>query len=372
MKLVIQIPAFNEEATIERALAALPTRVDGFAEIERLVIDDGSTDATAERARAAGAERVVRQSTNRGLAETFSRGLAEAVAMGADVIVNFDADLQYDPADIPALVAPILGGRADLVVGDRGPGELSHFSPAKRLLQRLGTWVVRQAAGIEITDAVSGFRALSREAARRINVFSKLTYTLETLIQAGYKGLRVASVPVRAHPPVRPSRLFTSTAKYVLLQGANVVRITALYKPLKIFSIAAGLFVAAGAVLILRFLGFYFFGENPGGHVQSLILAAVLIVVGFQTFLIALVADLVAINRRLLEEMKLREDGTAGRQAATPRRLTFACGLPSSLLPGFPVCGPASGSYAQSPALRDITGAPSSSVRMAFEVSATA
>jgi glycosyltransferase involved in cell wall biosynthesis len=308
MKLVIQIPAFNEEATIEKALTALPRRVEGFSEVARLVIDDGSTDGTLERARAAGADRVVRQATNRGLAEAFSLGLSEALAMGADVIVNFDADLQYDPADIPALVAPILAGRADFVVGDRGPGELSHFSPAKRLLQRLGAWVVRQAAGIEITDAVSGFRALSREAARRINVFSKLTFTLETLIQAGYKGLRVASVPVKARPPVRPSRLFASTAKYVLLQGANVLRITALYKPLKIFSIAASLFIAAGLALAIRFLAYYFFGENPGGKVQSLILAAVLIVVGFQTFLIALVADLVAVNRRLLEEMKLRED----------------------------------------------------------------
>jgi hypothetical protein len=167
---------------------------------------------------------------------------------------------------------------------------------------------VRQASGIEVTDATSGFRALSREAARRINVFSRLTYTLETLIQAGYKGLRVVSVPVRAHPPVRPSRLFTSTAKYVLLQGSNVLRITALYKPLKIFSIASALFILAGLALGARFLGYYFFGENPAGHVQSLILAAVLVVVGFQTFLIALLADLVAINRRLLEEMKLKEE----------------------------------------------------------------
>jgi glycosyltransferase involved in cell wall biosynthesis len=307
MKLVIQIPAYNEEATIERALAVLPRRVEGFSETQRLVVDDGSTDATAERARAAGADRVVRLTTNRGLAEAFSAGVAEALAMGADVVVNFDADLQYDAADIPALVRPILEGKADLVVGDRGPGELAHFSPAKRLLQRLGTWVVRQAAGIEIADAVSGFRAFSRDAARRMNVFSKLTYTLETLIQAGYKGLRVASVPVKAHPAVRPSRLFGSTAKYVLLQGANVLRITALYKPLKIFSIAAGVFLAAGALLGLRFLGFYFFGENPGGHVQSLILAAILIVIGFQTLLIGLVADLVAINRRLLEELQLRE-----------------------------------------------------------------
>src|SRR5437868_9101684 len=192
MKLVIQIPAFNEESTIAKALAALPRAVRGFSSVEILVIDDGSTDRTGELARAAGADRVLRLTTNRGLAEAFSRGLSEAAAMGADVIVNFDADLQYDPADIPALVAPILENRADFRIRDRGPGDLEHFSPAKRALQRLGSWVVRQASGIQITDAVSGFRALSRDAARRINVFSKLTYTLETLIQAGYKGLRVA------------------------------------------------------------------------------------------------------------------------------------------------------------------------------------
>ena len=307
MKLVIQIPAYNEEATIAKALAALPRSVPGFSSVETLVIDDGSTDATSERAREAGAGRVVRLTTNRGLAEAFSVGLSEALAMGADVIVNFDADLQYDPADIPALVAPVLEGRADFTIGDRGPGQLAHFSPSKRLLQRMGSWVVRQASGIQVTDAVSGFRAVSAEAARKLNVFSKLTYTLETLIQAGYKGLRVVSVPVRAHPPVRPSRLFTSTFKYVLLQGSNVLRITALYKPMKVFSIAGALFMLAGAALGARFLAYYFFGRNPGGHVQSLILAAVLIVVGFQTLLIALLADLVAINRRLLEEMKLRE-----------------------------------------------------------------
>lgn len=312
MKLVIQIPAYNEEATIGKALAALPRSVPGFSSVETLVIDDGSTDATSERAREAGAGRVVRLTTNRGLAEAFSVGLSEALTMGADVIVNFDADLQYDPADIPALVAPVLEGRADFTIGDRGPGQLAHFSPSKRLLQRMGSWVVRQASGIQVTDAVSGFRAVSAEAARRINVFSKLTYTLETLIQAGYKGLRVVSVPVRAHPSVRPSRLFTSTFKYVLLQGSNVLRITALYKPMKVFSIAGGLFMLAGAALGVRFLAYYFFGRNPGGHLQSLILAAVLIVVGFQTLLIALLADLVAINRRLLEEMKLREKSVVG------------------------------------------------------------
>jgi glycosyltransferase involved in cell wall biosynthesis len=306
MKLVIQIPAFNEEAMLPQAIASLPRRVAGFSQVEVLVVDDGSTDRTGEVARAGGADRVVRLPAHRGLAAAFSSGLEEAIAMGADVVVNFDADLQYDAADIPALVAPILAGSADLVVGDRGPGTLEHFSPGKRLLQRIGSWAVRQASGLEVSDAASGFRALSREAARRMNVFSRMTYTLETLIQAGSKDLRVASVPVAARPPARHSRLFTSVGKYVLVQGANVLRITALYKPLKIFSAAAGVFFLAGLALGVRFLLHYFFGENPGGHVQSLILAAVLIVVGAQTFLIALLADLVAINRTLLEELKLR------------------------------------------------------------------
>jgi glycosyltransferase involved in cell wall biosynthesis len=319
MKLVIQIPAYNEEVMLPRALASIARQVPGFSQVEVLVIDDGSTDSTADLAREVGADRVVRLPAHRGLAAAFSAGLEEALAMGADVIVNFDADLQYDAADIPALVAPILEGRADLVVGDRGPGQLAHFSPGKRLLQRIGSWVVRQVSGLEVADAASGFRALTREAARRVNVFSRMTYTLETLIQAGSKDLRVASVPVRARPPERRSRLFTSVGKYVLVQGANVLRITALYKPLKIFSAAAGVFLVAGLLLGLRFLWFYFFGENPGGHVQSLILAAVLIVVGAQTFLIALLADLVAINRTLLEELKLRGSGDGKREAGNDK-----------------------------------------------------
>lgn len=315
MKLVIQIPAFDEEAMLPAAIASIPRQVAGFSDVRVLVVDDGSTDRTGEVARSSGADRVVRLPAHRGLAAAFSAGLEEALAMGADVIVNFDADLQYDAADIPALVAPILAGRADLVVGDRGPGTLGHFSPGKRLLQRFGSWVVRQASGLEVTDAASGFRALSREAARRVNVYSRMTYTLETLIQAGSKDLRVASVPVAARPPARRSRLFTSVGKYVLVQGANVLRITALYKPLKIFSAAAALFLVTGLALGVRFLWFYFFSENPGGHVQSLILAAVLIVVGVQTFLIALLADLVAINRTLLEELKLR--GAENRKRET-------------------------------------------------------
>ena len=314
MKLVVQIPAYNEEEMLPRALASVRRPVPGFSKVEIVVVDDGSTDATAGVAREHGADRIVRLPSHRGLAAAFSAGLEEALAMGADVIVNFDADLQYDASDIPALVAPILAGNADLVVGDRGPGTLAHFSPGKRLLQRLGSWVVRQASGLEVPDAASGFRALSREAARRVNVFSRMTYTLETLVQAGSKDLRVVSVPVTARPPERRSRLFTSVGKYVLVQGANVLRITALYKPLKIFSAAAAAFVLAGLALGVRFLVYYFTGRNPAGHVQSLILAAVLIVVGAQTFLIALLADLVAINRTLLEELKLRGQGNGKRE----------------------------------------------------------
>jgi glycosyltransferase involved in cell wall biosynthesis len=305
MKLVIQIPAWNEEDSLPAALDALPRRVPGFSEVAVLVVDDGSTDRTGDLALARGT-RVLRLPAHRGLAAAFASGLAEALAMGADVVVNFDADLQYDPTDIAALVEPILSGRADVVVGDRGPGSLSHFSPGKRLLQRLGSWVVRQASGLEVRDAASGLRALSREAARRVNVFSRMTYTLETLIQAGSKGLRVVSVPVRARRTVRRSRLFRSPARYVFVQGANILRITALYKPLKIFSIVAGIFLVSGLALGVRYL-FYFFSAGSAGHLQSLILAAVLIVVAVQTFLIALLADLVAINRTLLEEMKLKE-----------------------------------------------------------------
>jgi glycosyltransferase involved in cell wall biosynthesis len=308
MKLVIQIPALNEEDSIGSTIACLPKRLPGFSEVAVLVVDDGSTDRTAEAARRAGADRVVCFPSHRGLAAAFSFGLQEALNMGADVVVNFDADLQYDPSDIPALVAPILEARADLVLGDRGPGRLAHFSAGKRLLQRFGSWVVRQVSGLEVRDATSGFRALTREAARRVNVFSKMTYTLETLIQAGSKGLRVASVPVRANPTARRSRLFSSVTKYVLVQAANILRITALYKPLKIFALAGALFLAAGVAIGARFVFYYLFSENPGGHVQSLILAGVLAVVGVQTFLIALLADLVAINRSLLEELKLKEN----------------------------------------------------------------
>ena len=331
MKLVIQIPAWEEEASLPATLAALPRSLPGFSEIAILVIDDGSIDGTAEAARAGFADRVVSFTKHRGLAAAFSAGLDESLEMGADVIVNFDADLQYDPADIPSLVAPILAGRADLVVGDRGPGKLAHFSPVKRLLQRLGSWMVRQASGLKVHDATSGLRAFTREAARRMNVFSKMTYTLETLIQAGFKDLRVASVPVRARPVHRTSRLLASPTKYVLIQGANILRITALYKPLKIFSGAAALFLFAGAALALRVLFAHWTGDTRN-HALAVSLSAVLVVVGVLTFLIALLADIVAINRGLLEELKLRESrdrvAEARLRRVEYRRTTDERGVP--------------------------------------------
>jgi glycosyltransferase involved in cell wall biosynthesis len=317
MKLVIQIPAWNEEESLPRALAELPRRLPPFDAVEILVVDDGSTDRTAEVAAAAGCA-IVRLPAHAGLATAFRAGLDAALARGADVVVNLDADGQYDPADLPALVEPLLAGRADLVVGDRGPGTLAHFSPAKRLLQRLGSWVVQQAAGVSVPDATSGMRALTRDAARRVNVFSKMTYTLETIIQARAKGLRVASVPVHARETKRRSRLFSSMPRYVLLQAANILRITALYKPLKFFAVAGGLLFAGGLVLGARFLYYFLFTERAGGHVQSLILAAVLLLAGIQTFFIALLADLVAINRRLLEELRLKREEAGGATPSPP------------------------------------------------------
>jgi glycosyltransferase involved in cell wall biosynthesis len=318
VKLLIQIPAWNEEASLPETLAALPRSLPGFLEVSILVVDDGSTDGTPEAARAGFADRVVSFTKHRGLAAAFSTGIDESLAMGADVIVNFDADLQYDPADIPAMVAPILAGRADLVIGDRGPGSLAHFSPVKRLLQRLGSWMVRQASGLKVQDATSGFRAFTREAARRMNVFSKMTYTLETLIQASFKDLRVVSVPVRARPVHRASRLLASPTKYVLIQGANILRITALYKPLKIFSGAAALFLLAGAGFGLRVV----FAHSSGdlrSHALALSLSAMFITLAVLTFLIALLADIVAINRELLEDLKLRESRNRAAEARLRR-----------------------------------------------------
>ena len=314
MKLVIQIPAWNEEEHLPETLAALPSRIDGIDEIEVLVIDDGSNDRSVEVAREAGAD-VVRMPVHRGLAVAFSTGLRYAVERGADVIVNTDADNQYDARDISALVLPILDGSAQMVIGDRQVATLRHFSSMKRLLQKLGSWVVRRLSGSSVRDATSGFRAISRTAALQLHVFTRFTYTLETILQAGEAGLKVVSVPVRVNPGERrPSRLFQSDFGYVLRSLASMARIVILYNPLRIFLILGAVPVIFGSALLLRFLYFYLAGISPAGHIQSLILAVILVVIGALVWLAGVMADLTAVNRRLLEELveRQRERGLEG------------------------------------------------------------
>ena len=307
MKLIIQIPAWNEEEHLPEAIAALPREVDGFDDLEVLVIDDGSDDGTAEVARAAGAE-VVRLPVHRGLAVAFSTGIRHGLERGADVIVNTDADNQYDARDIPVLVRPILDGEAQMVIGDRPVAGLRHFSPTKRLLQKLGSWVVRRLSGTTVQDATSGFRAVSRAAALKLHVFTRFTYTLETILQAGEAGLKVVSVPVRVNSgAARPSRLFNSTSGYVLRSLASMARIVILYNPLRIFLILGAVPVGLGVALLVRFLWFYVTGNSPAGHIQSLILAVILIVIGALVWLAGVLADLIAVNRRLLEELVERQ-----------------------------------------------------------------
>ena len=305
MKLIIQIPCFNEAGSLAVTLAALPRRLDGFDQVEWLVIDDGSTDGTADVARANGVHHIVSLGRNKGLARAFTAGLDACIELGADVIVNTDADNQYDAADIPKLVGPVLRGEAEIVVGARPIDAIRHFSPVKKALHKAGSFVVRVASKTEIADAPSGFRAISRGAAMMLNVFSDYTYTIETIIQAGQKNMAIISVPVGVNPELRPSRLITSIPNYIIRSAMTIVRIFAVYKPFRFFAaIGAGLF-AAGFVIGLRFL-WYYFKMGGDGHVQSLILAAVLLGIGFQTVLVAFLADLLAVNRRLLEDVRYR------------------------------------------------------------------
>lgn len=306
MKLIIQIPCFNEAETLPVALAALPRRVPGFDQVEWLVIDDGSTDDTAEVAKAHGVDHVVRHGHNQGLARTFMTGLDACLRQGADVIVNTDADNQYDANDIPALTRPIVSGEADIVVGARPIQAIEHFSPVKKLLQKLGSRVVQLASGTDIPDAPSGFRAMSASAASRLMVFSGYTYTLETIIQAGQKNMAITSVPVRVNEDLRPSRLVKSIPSYIKRSIATIIRIFVIYRPFRFFGLIGAFLFGLGFLVGLRFLFFYLSG-NGDGHVQSLILAGVLLGMGFQTILIAFVADLLAANRQLLEELRTEQ-----------------------------------------------------------------
>jgi glycosyltransferase involved in cell wall biosynthesis len=323
MKLIVQIPAYNEEKTLAQTLRDIPKRIDGITSIETLVIDDGSSDATAAIAEREGATHVIRLMTHRGLSAAFIAGIDASLRHGADIIVNTDADNQYQGADIAKLVAPILKGTAEVVIGDRGVASSPHMGAMKRSLQRLGSWTVSRASGVRVADATSGFRAFSREAARQINVFNPFTYTLETLIQSGNRNLAVLSVPVRTNAPSRPSRLYRGTASYLRKSATTIFRVSTLYKPLKTFFAIGMLLMLAGIVIGARFL--YHYQQGDGGHVQSLILAAVFLISGFQTLLIALVADLIAVNRRLTEEVliRLRQSDKAAEPArSVPRPRT--------------------------------------------------
>lgn len=305
MKLIIQIPCHNEEQTLGTTLRDLPSTLPGVDVIEVLVIDDGSTDDTAAVARALGVQHVVRFPRQRGLARGFAAGLDAALKLGADVIVNTDADNQYPASEIPRLIAPILARQADLVIGDRRVATVPGFSPLKRRLQQLGSWVVQRASGMAVPDATSGFRAMSRETAQRMVVLSEYSYTLETLIHAGARRLAVSYVPIHTNAPLRPSRLMRGLPDYLGHSALTIIRAYTTYWPLRAFLTVGVLVVLAGTLIGLRFVFFYLQG-NGVGHVQSLILAAVLLVVGFQVGLIGLLADLIGFNRKLLEELLYR------------------------------------------------------------------
>jgi len=305
MKLIIQIPCFNEAETLPVALSALPRQVPGFDVVEWLIVDDGSQDSTVQVARKNGVDHVVQHSCNQGLARSFMTGLAACLRLDADVIVNTDADNQYNADDIPVLTLPILQQQADIVVGARPIETIAHFSPLKKWLQKLGSWVVRIASKTDIPDAPSGFRAMSRAAAQRLVVFSDYTYTLETIIQAGQKNMAITSVPIRVNEDLRPSRLVKSIPSYIKRSIVTIIRIFVIYRPFRFFGTVGAILFGMGILIGLRFLIKYFAGEG-NGHIQSLILAAVLLMAGFQTFLVAFLADLLAANRKLMEDVRFR------------------------------------------------------------------
>lgn len=301
MKLIIQIPCYNEADTLEIALNELPTELDGIDEIEYLIIDDGSMDDTVEVAKHWGVNYIVRFAKNKGLAKGFMAGLDGCLRNGADIIVNTDADNQYSAADIQKLIDPILEGKADMVIGARPIDETEHFSWIKKKLQHLGSWAVRQASNTDIPDAPSGFRAMTRDCAMRINVVNDYTYTLETIVQAGREKFAITSVPVHTNPEIRPSRLFHSIKMYVQRSTVIILRAYMMYNPLKTFTYICMPPIFIGFGIGIRFL-YYFATGNGGGHVQSLILACTLIIIGFLTFMIGLVSDLMSSNRRILSD----------------------------------------------------------------------
>lgn len=313
MKLIIQIPCLNESETLAIALAELPREVAGFDTVEWLIIDDGSTDNTAEVARRNGVHHVVRHPVNRGLAVGFMSGLEACLRLGADVIVNTDADNQYCGADIPKLTAPVLAHEADIVIGARPIDETAHFSWIKKKLQRLGSWAVRVASKTDVADAPSGFRAISREAAMRLNVFSAYTYTLETIIQAGQSNLRILSVPIRTNGDLRPSRLVKSISSYVRRSLGTILRVFVIYRPLALFVYVGSVFMTIGVIAGVRFL-YYYLANGGEGHIQSVILASLCVTLGMLLYMMGLIGELIATNRKLLERINYRLSELANRE----------------------------------------------------------
>ena len=330
MKLIVQIPCYNEEATLPATVAEIPRRIEGIDSVEILVIDDGSTDGTVEAARRAGVDHVVQHRANKGLARSFARGIEASLRRGADIIVNTDGDNQYAGRSIPELVRPIVEGRADVVVGDRQTDNIPHFSPLKKWLQRSGSRLVRYLSGLAIPDAVSGFRAYSREAALRLNVLSDFSYTIESLIQAGRSGMAVVSVPVETNPKTRESRLFRSLPGFLWKQMLTMVRSYTMYRSLRVFAALGMVLLLIGLVPVVRFLIYFALGEGEG-KIQSLILGSVFITLGYVTFTSALLADATAMNRRLLEQtletvrrLDLRTSGIDPRSSSVDARAAAA------------------------------------------------
>ncbi len=305
MKLIIQIPCYNEEETLHLAVNDLPRHIDGIDEIEYLVINDGSTDGTVARAKELGINHIVSFRRNKGLAQGFKAGLDACLHLGADIIVNTDADNQYCGADIEKLVRPILDEKADIVIGERPIDDTEHFSWKKKKFQHLGSWVVRMASGTDIPDAPSGFRAYSREAALKLNVINEYTYTLETIIQAGNNKIAMTSVPIRTNPETRPSRLFKSMWRYMKRSATVIVRSMVMYRPLKFFVTIGSIIFLIGTALGIRFL-VYLFKDGGAGHTQSLILTAILLLMGFITIMMGFQADIIASNRKYLEDIQYR------------------------------------------------------------------
>ena len=305
MKLIVQIPCFNEEVTLPQTVRDIPRTIEGIDRVEILVIDDGSTDHTVEVAKEIGVDHILRINKNKGLAHAFSSGLDASIKLGADIIVNTDGDNQYKGRDIPKLVKPILEDKADIVFGDRQVNNIEHFSFTKKILQRLGSSVVRQLSMTDIKDTTSGFRAYSKDAALRLNIVSHYTYTLESIIQAGNKHMKTVDLPVQTNKPLRKSRLFRNIPSYIKKQVATIFRMYTMFQPLKVFLLMGIISLSIGALGVLRFMYFYFTSGGVG-HIQSLVLSGVLIILGFILLMIGIVADIISFNRRLIEDTLYR------------------------------------------------------------------